>query len=390
MRLTGKLLPTEKFEKYIRNMLADAKRFHQVELSPELKEYNELKKQIEEPRFQATKKEYLTKKYKETVEYRNYEEYKKLQKDKAVRKYLEAMTDEDREKFAGAIAVKNYLQLKEIVDEPGFNTRRLFWADKKRWYQTDEYKTEARFEELKKNADLAFYFKAPRKRIEEIEKWSETFLAPFHESSLEKNLIQTGFWFKQKEMKRDFSYIEEAQAYCGERNINIQNDVLSIVTKKGKVEAPAWDAKRGFIMHEFDYSSANIHTGDTFSQEEGLFMAKVRATGKCHSAIYLVGENRFPVIEMYHFNGKNVVVGTKDPKKNEEQVLKGINARDWYIVSLLITRYEIVWMINEVEVFRTKNPLPGQKLHFTAQSWAPANKGAEGQLDIDWIRAFKN
>lgn len=387
-RLTGKLKSTEKYEQQVNQLLADAKRYYQVESSAEMKEYLELEKQINEARFQAKKKEYLTKKYKDTVEYKNYTDFVKLQKDKTVRQYMEAVNDEEREKYSGAIVVKNYLQLKDIVEEQGFETRRLFWADPKRYNQTEEYKVEARYEELKKSDDIRFFLSAPKKEIEAIQLWQKTFNAPFHEPSLEKNLFQTGFWFKQKSLKRDFSYIEEAQAYLGEKNINIQNDVLSIVTTKGAVEAPAWDAKRGFVNHEFAYSSANINTGDTFAQEEGKFVVKVRATGKCHSAVYLVGEDRFPVIEMYHFNGKHIVVGYTDKNGRNEETLKSLPASEWQIMSVEVSRYEIVWYVNNLEVFRTKNPLPGQKLHFTAQSFAPANKGAEGQLDIDFVQAF--
>lgn len=388
-RLTGKLMTTEKFEKHIRQLLADAKRYHEIENSDLLKEYLGLEKTVSETRFQEKKREYQTKRYQDTVEYKNHQEYLTLRKDKTVRKYMAATTDEERQSVEGSIAVKNFLQLQSIVEQPDFEERRAFWADKKRWNLTPEYKQEQRYNELKKDKDLQFYFKAPKKRIEEMESWMETFKAPFHEASLEKNFFTPGFWFKKPELKRDFSYAEEAQAYMGDKNVNIQEDVMSIITKKQHVEATVWNAKKGFITKPFEYTSSVVTTGDTFHQAEGLFMAKVRASGKCHSAIFLAGEDRLPLIELFHYNGRNVVIGTTGQKERHEEVLRGINTNDWLIVSVLVSKHEVVWLLNEIEVFRTKNVLAEQPLHFCIQSYAPANKPGEGRIDVDWVRAFK-
>lgn len=389
-RLFGKMMTAEKFETKVAQLQADAKRYREVEASAEYKELKELEQVVSEPRFQATKKEYLTKKYNETVEYKNYTEYKKLQGDKAVKAYLQALNDEERAKYEGSMAVKNFLQLKAIVDEAGFESKRLFWQDKNRYKQTEEFKKEARLEELKKSADMQFLAKADVKAIEAFEAWRETYKAPFHSNSIKENLVQTGFWFKQAGLKRDFSYVEEAQAFMGERNVSIMNDALSIVMKKEHAEAAAWDSKKGFHMHEFDYTSAIVNTGDSFKQANGIFAAKVRATGKCHSALYLVGENRFPVIEMFHFNGKNIEVGVCDGKTKNVEVLKSLPASEWNIIEVLVEQYELVWKVNGYEVFRAKNLLSRENLYFSAQCFAPKANGAEGQLDIDWLRAFEH
>lgn len=389
LRLTGKLLSTERFEKYIRSLLADAKRYREIEQSDTFKEYEELRQLVKEDKFLTQKQELTTRKYKDTEYYQKTEELKKLSRDKNVIQFLGAPSEEERNKYAGNMAVKSYLRLQQEAETPEFKEKNAFWADAKRWEHSEKGKKEARFEELKKSPDIQFYLKANKRRIEEMESWKPTFLAAFHEPDLAKNGFKTGFWFKQPELKRDFSYCEEAQAYPGEQNVNLQNDILSIVTKKEHVTAPAWDEKKGFTMHDFNYTSAVINTGDSFSQPIGLFMAKVRATGKCHSAIYLVGENRFPLIELYHYNGRNIVVGITDKNGKEERLLRGIHPREWYVMAVAVNRQEIIWTVNEREVFRCVNPMPGQKLYFSCQSFAPLKKAGEGRLDIAWIRAFE-
>ena len=51
-RLTGKMLSTDAFEKTIYEMQERVKRWRQIEKSPELAEYQELKKLVESREFQ--------------------------------------------------------------------------------------------------------------------------------------------------------------------------------------------------------------------------------------------------------------------------------------------------------------------------------------------------
>ena len=54
-RLTGKMLSTDAFEKTIHDMQERVKRWRAIEKSPELAEYNELKKIVESSDFQEKK-----------------------------------------------------------------------------------------------------------------------------------------------------------------------------------------------------------------------------------------------------------------------------------------------------------------------------------------------
>ena len=388
-RLFGQLPSTAHYEKKIKKMQKKVKLLQEIEQSDYFKEYEDLRSKVNEDKFLQKKEEYTTRKYKDTEYCQKLSELKRLSKDKNVKQYLKAKNDEERDKLAGNIAVKGYLRLKEETETPEFKEKNAFWADKKRWEHSERGQLEARYNALKNSENIRFYLKADKRSLEIFESWQPTWSAPFREPSLEKNDFKPGFWFKQPGLKRDFSYCEEAQAYMGEQNINIQDSVMSIVTKKEHVTAPAWHEKQGFTMHEFDYTSAVVNTGDTFSMAVGRFAAKVRATGRCHSAIYLVGENRFPLIELYHYNGHHIVVGITDKNGKEEQVLRGIRANEWYVMSVSVNRQEIIWKINDMEVFRCVNPLPGQKLYIACQSFAPKDKAGEGRLDVAWIRAFE-
>lgn len=388
-RLTGKLPSTARYEKKIKKTQKKIKLLQEIEQSDYYKEYVELHKTVNEDKFLQKKQEYTGRKYKETEYCQKLAEFKRLSSDRNVKQYLKAKTDEERIKLAGNISVKSYLRLKEETATPEFKEKNAFWADKKRWEHSERGQLEARYNALKKSANIQFYLHADKRLLENFQSWHPTWNASFREPNLAANDFQPGFWFKQPGLKRDFSYCEEAQAYMGDRNINIQDSVMSIITKKEHVTAPAWHAKKGFTMHEFDYTSAVVNTGGLYSMSVGRFLAKVRATGKCHSAIYLVGENRFPLIEMYHYNGRHIVVGITDKNGKEEQVLRGISPNDWYVMSVSVNRQEIIWKINDFEVFRCVNPMPGQNLYIACQSFAPLKKAGEGRLDIAWIRTFE-
>ena len=77
-RLTGKMLSTEQFEKLIKEMQECVIRWRQIEKSPELAEYKELKSKVESPEFQAKKKEINDRKYKDTDEGKKMAAYKRL------------------------------------------------------------------------------------------------------------------------------------------------------------------------------------------------------------------------------------------------------------------------------------------------------------------------
>jgi len=387
-RLTGKFMNAEKAEKYNIQMLADAQRYREIEASEDYKEYLALEKETADTKFQAKKQDLTGRSYKDTEFYAQEKQLKSLLKEKNVKKYLAAKTQEEKDNFAGTMEVKEYLALAEKTSAASYKEEKAFWQNKNRWATTEEGKKEARLAQLKKSANILFAQKADIRQIEEIESWKQTWIAEFNAPSLEKNGMKAGFWFKQAGLKTDFSYVGEGLAYMGEKNVNIQNGILSIVTKKEHVEAAAWDAKKGFVMHPFDYTSAVVNTGDTFSQAIGMFTAKVKASGKCHSAIHLVGENRFPVIELFHYNGKKLVVGYTDKNGSEREVIGGLNANEWMILTVYVNRQEIVWQINNMEVFRAKNPLPGQELHFSCQSFAPEGKAGESRMDIGYLKAY--
>lgn len=391
-RLTGKMMSTDKFEAHIREMRKDIVRYHEIEKSEELKEYYQLEKIVTSSEFQAKKDEYRKRKYKDTPEYKKMERYNALCKDKEIKRYLTAGVD-DQPALAANARVQEYLSLKQEVENPDFEERRKFWEDSRRWNKSEEARQEARYEQLKNDDSIKFYFAQDINRIKAIEAYEETYLESFKEVSLEASTFKAGYHFSNPSMKAIHSYTNELTANNGGKNVILDGGELTLETRAEKVTASAWDEKKGFVMHDFDYTTDVINTAAAFKQAEGLFMAKVKCSGRLDHAIVLCNDKHMPIIEMYHYNGNHVCVGVRTEKGVKTEELTGISAGRYYVYSILWTKDEIAWMVNDHTLFSIKNNglIGNEPLYFQAQSFISkkSRRHTTGKLQLDWVRCFR-
>ncbi len=428
-RLTGKMLSTEAFEKAIHDMQERVKRWRAIEKSPELAEYKELKKIVESSDFQEAKNELINRKYKDTQEGRKMMEYEALSNSSSIRRYRRALKDEEfqaflafreTEDFAKIKSVKqvltdpmirkynllyyssyykNYLkvlnspdlkrlaELEEEVHKEDFQKRHALWADTKRWQHSDQYKTFARYQELANSDDIKFFFESREEKID----WAELFRPTFDDDMTSSKNWKAGFGYANPAMKDGHSRTSERQAYNGGKNTFFVEGRMDLETREESKKAIAWDEKKGFTEHVFEYTSDVMNTKDIFMQESGMFMAKVRSQGAGHHFFGLgTGKLNNPMIALYHYNGKNHQMGLVNGSKTEMADLTGMLRSMYYVYTFRWTKNELIWYVNNMEILRLPNRLPKEAMFFYAQSWLPkAEKGGEGKLKIQWARAYK-
>ncbi len=428
-RLTGKMLSTEAFEKAIHDMQERVKRWRAIEKSPELAEYKELKKIVESSDFQDAKNELINRKYKDTQEGRKMMEYEALSNSSSIRRYRRALKDEEfqaflafreTEDFAKIKSVKlvltdpmirkynllyyssyykNYLkvlnspdlkrlaELEEEVHKEDFQKRHALWADTKRWQHSDQYKTFARYQELAKSDDIKFFFESREEKID----WAELFRPTFDDDMTSSKNWKAGFGYANPAMKDGHSRTSERQAYNGGKNTFFVEGRMDLETREESKKAIAWDEKKGFTEHVFEYTSDVMNTKDIFMQESGMFMAKVRSQGAGHHFFGLgTGKLNNPMIALYHYNGKNHQMGLVNGSKTEMADLTGMLRSMYYVYTFRWTKNELIWYVNNMEILRLPNRLPKEAMFFYAQSWLPkAEKGGAGKLKIQWARAYK-
>ena len=425
-RLTGKMLSTEAFEKTIHDMQARVKRWREIEKSPELAEYLALKKQVEASDFQERKKELTTRKYKDTDEGRKMTAYQKLSSSMSMRGYKYALENENFQHFLQyrerpqeqqeenpitaserrmynvifrSAFYKNYqkvlnspelkqlTELEKEIQTEDFQKRNAFWADAKRWEHSEEYKIYHRYEELAKSEDIKFYFSSREEKID----WAELFRPSFDDDMTSAKNWKAGFGYANPAMKDGHSRTSERQAFNGGRNTFFVEGRMSLETHEESKKAIAWDEKKGFTEHVFDYTSDVMNTKEVFAQESGLFMAKVRTQGVGHHFFGLsTGKVGSPMVALYHFNGSTHQMGYVDGAKTQMVDLTGVLRSMYHVYTFRWTKNELIWYVNDMEVLRLPNRLPKEAMFFLAQSWLPiAEKGGAGKLKVQWARAYR-
>ncbi|MBR4499894.1 MAG: family 16 glycosylhydrolase [Paludibacteraceae bacterium] len=428
-RLTGKMLSTEQFEKTIFDMQERVKRWRQIEKSPELAEYNALKKIVESSDFQARKKELVSRKYKDTDEGRKMTAFKNLEGSRAIRRYKEAVEDPQFQEFLKfretpefakikslkavltdskiraynmlyySSYYKNYTkvlnstelrqlaELEKEVKTADFQKRHDLWADSRRWQHSELYQQEKRYLELANSDDIKFFFESRKEKID----WAELFRPAFDDDMSSSKNWKPGYGYANPAMKDGHSRTTERQAYNGGKNTFHVEGRMDIETREESKVAVAWDEKKGFIEQVFDYTSDVMNTKEAFAQESGLFMAKVRSQGVGHHFFGLTtGKQKSPIVSLYHFNGKNHQVGLVNGKDTKMVDINGVLRSMYHVYSFRWTKHELIWYVNDLELLRLPNRLPKEAMFFLAQSWLPKKeKGGEGKLKVQWARVYR-
>ncbi len=436
-KLFGGLTATDKLEQAELDLLMAYKRYCDVEVSEQLAEYTQLFHIIKAADFIEKKKTLQNRKYKDTEEYRDFKKLEKLNNDANLKLYFEVLDSselkdflafketEDYEKlgdpklvkadeklqkykkFEKSKAYKVYVRfhesyvitefedLKKICADEKFIEANEFWKNKDRWKTTEEYKTEQRYYELQSTPDIKFYSETDPKSFVDIDKWLLTFEDKFEGDSVNAEVWANGYYNRAESLKKLYSFANEKQANTDGANIQVNGGNLRVITKPEKVKAVAWNATSGFTMKEFDYTSGIINTGSSFQQANGLIKAKLRINGSTDisHACWLGTDGKLPHINIFCYNGKNITVNNfiADGKEvaMDKEVISGISPTDFYIYSLEWTPTELIWSVNNVEVFRVNKNVPNKSMFLSLNSFISENqKGGSGALEVDWIKVY--
>ena len=434
-RLFGGLTPTEKYEREDEELQLAYKRYCDIQASEMLKEYTVLFHLVNSAEFKEKKKTLQNRRFKDTEEYRIVRRYEKMSMSKKIRSYYELLNSDqlrkfeefknssDYEKLGNAKAVaadsqlqqfkafekskeyKNYIGLhgssaiaeyeraKEKMQDPEFIKSKEWWADKKRWQKTEEYKQEQRYFELKNSEDIRFYEETDPKRLEERNKWELTFIDKFEGNILNPQWKQ-GHFHRAKTLPTIYSFAKEKQVYTDCKNVIVSNNTLQIRTISEQAKGLFWDTKKGFFEKTANFTSGAINSGDSFMQHYGKISAKIKVCGSGVSHAFWLGtDGKLPHINIFSYNGKQISVGIavkigEHIEKIREQI-KGISASNYYIYSLQWSPKELIWSINNVEVLRTEKNIPSSKLFLAFNSFiSETNKGGNASFDVKWVKVY--
>lgn len=430
--LFGQLKDAQKMENEAMQLQKDLQRYFEIAQSAELAEYIELEKVVTTPEFKENKRTLQNRKYKDTQEYRDWTKFQKLERDRSIQMYFRTLElpilkeylafqqspdyiklSSKKEILANPILqqykafeksaeYKNYIRynnsyiideykaLKQVVSTPEFQESNKFWSNPKRWETTEESKKYERYNQLQHSPNIEFYRNQNRERMMEMAKYDRVFDENFRGDWKQRWRNEFSFGNKDADgvLKTKFSLASNQQAYTFGRNVTLVEGALRIMTRKEHVVSPVWNIKHGFVEHEFDYTSDLIESRD-YVQKEGMLSAKIRCTGKIHHAMFLKGKGALPLVTLFHYDGKKITVGANTERGNARGEITGLKVGKYHIFTLRWTPQELIWFVNNIEVYRCQNTLTNEGLHITFNSFIPeGQRPAEGTFDIEWVKAY--
>lgn len=398
--LSGKITPTSMLERKMNAMPGKVERYHQVEQSKELQEFEKLDAFVKSNEFQANQDKLA--RIKELESHRRIRLFCQLQKKADLQKYLEwAKDDVEYSKLADKEAVKKSIILRKM-QKVDASSDLYAWKELEKSEIVDEYlrlKGEVvdysseikRHAELSKNENIKFYLNTDKRQIQRYDESEKLFEDDFTQSQINMNGWKAGFAYPDG-FQSVHSYANEKQAYTGGQNIKIKDSILYINTQKEGKNAAAWDDKKGMIMKDFEYTSDVIH--NTYAFEEGsVLQVKVRCRGFLNHGIYLRSKKHVPFISIFNYTNGKVYCGLKANLKEDDykHEVKDLKPLPFSIYTLVWGKDEIIWYLNDMEIYRTKNIIPkGEKMYLHLYSFQFLNKfTSSGTLEVDWVKAYK-
>ncbi len=291
--------------------------------------------------------------------------------------------------------LKEYEQLKMSVTSDFFKSNKEKILKQKNgkalWAQSPEAKQEARFKELDANVNIQSFLKTNAKDIERAESLEPFFVDNMTWTDFAASEWKAGVKYPTEDFKNQHSYVDELQANNGGKNVTIENGIMHINTRKETVTAPAWDSKKGMVMHPFAYTSDIIYYDRPMSRDNGLVMIKAQCRGYVNHGAYLRSDKHIPMLHVFDYTGFRLYTGLTTRNGQKMHRLQGLQPVIYMVYSVAWNKTEIMWFVNNMLVHKEPNTLPaGEKLylHLYSNLFPGQRHVTEGSLDVAWVRCF--
>lgn len=380
---------------------SDLKRFESASNSDALKRLKELAETVNSADFQQAKADKSNPD--KMAECKNLlQEYKSLTKNSEIKFWKKYQASKQYKMFvetSNSSLIADYEELKAYVNSDEFKTQKAYLLDKNRFSQSEEAAKERKFEELKNSENIKWYQATVNSnKFDELKAWNLTFEDDFTDGKVDESKWMNSFFWGKMVLNDRYVLAGDKQYYTDNKNVDIKQSVLSIVTKKEKATGKVWDAKHGFFTQDFEYTSGLLSTANSFRQQNGKFEAKIKidAENPVYQAFWLKGEKIEPQIDVFKFNmGKkgSMQMSTYNNGKAAGTKLGGSAlGKDFFIYTVEWEANKITWKINNVEVASTTNAVPQEPLYLMFS--AGLNKNADNaqlpsNFQIDWVRCYE-
>ena len=382
---------------YSVNQSTDLKRFESASNSDALKRLNELTETVNSADFQQAKADKsnpekmaecksLLQEYKSLTKNPEIKFWKKYQASKQYKMFVET---------SNSSLIADYEELKAYINSDEFKTQKEYLLDKNRFSKTAEAEKERKFEELKNSENIKWYQATVNSnKFDELKAWNLTFEDNFDGAKVDESKWMNSFFMGKMVINDRYVLANEKQYFTDNKNVDIKQSVLSIVTKKEKATGKVWDEKLGFMTKDFDYTSGMLSTANSFRQQYGRFEAKIKinSLSPVYQAFWLKGEHKEPEIDIFKYNIKK---GQMQVSAYNKGVAAGSKfggsglAKDFFIYTVDWDANTITWKINGYTVATAKNNIQEPLFLMLSAGLTNDADALPSSMEIDWVRCYE-
>lgn len=384
---------------------ADLKRFQEIVSKKTPDRVEELRAYMKSGKYKQARKEHrrmlkkkeTAQKWEETETWQLKRELDELLSSSAYQFYLKFNASREYrnfQKIEDSALLNEFEQIKAEVESERFKERKNYLEDKKRFKKTEDYKILQKFYKLHDDPDIQLYLSYnDTDDFKFYREWQMTFEEEF--ASLQKDVWAFVTPIGEKGPGRNFSIENQLHYDNNSDNFDFENSILTLETKKEKVEGLYWDKKYGFVPKTFQYASGVAHTLKSFVQKYGYFEAKLkmsRVKGVV-SSISLINEGEDCCIRLITSNGNKArggVVLTDHNQKVFQPVKFKIPPKNYFIVGVYWTPERLRWYLNDTPMGEITTGVPHSPLGLRIETEVLKDtSNLPHRLDVDWIMAYK-
>jgi beta-glucanase (GH16 family) len=383
-------------QREIRKYLKSKKRKkpEEIVITKNILRYEELDVFVKSPEFHEKEKmKPIT--FKDTEEYKKLLEYKKIKGSPEIKEFYKFKSSNEYSNYLNTDGSKRLSRLNELekyIASAEFKEKKNYLLDKKRFEKTQMFKDLQQFDELKKSEDIVWYFKVKdSNKFNLLKQRVLTFSDEFDSDKLDTNKWLTNYYWGEKLLKDRYSVESDLQAYTEKDNFELRNSVLKINTKPQKMNGKVWSSAQGFKPKEFNYTSGLINSGNSFRQKYGVFSAKIKlGNPNAKNVFWMLADKITPHIDICRTSKGKVWFDYFPLKGNASKTSIGSRySNGFFIYTLEWTSDNLIWKINDTEVFRQSSAVPQEPMYVTLAGGLDNPINGTTSMEIDWVRVYK-
>lgn len=351
--------------------------------------FTDLNKLVTSKTFIENKKRIESLSYKKSDLKKTEKLHSKLSKKKDIKKYLvdNSHTVKNENLLTNFIDIDNKIKSSEFIDEKNF------LLNKNRFQTTEDYQKLQEYNKLLKENDVIAYRKySNHTKFKEFRSFNLKL-----KDNFSSNTIDTNLWTHTEDrtnglLNKNIGKIDSRFYFTNGENVRINNNKVSLNTKKETTKGLYLDPILGFKDKTFEYSSAYLSTFNKFSFKYGKIEAKIKVGNMDINQVFGLRDSQS--------NSHIDIIKTLDNKKAEcgiyhnnkaiSEIIKKVALNEkFYIYSLVWTANKLEWRINDITIFSTSNNIPTNPMFICLyNSINEKTKTSNTDTVIDWIKVY--